>query len=217
MKSEILKTCTKCKEEKPFTCFAKSKKTKSGYNFWCKTCFSEYRKANRARIAEVKAVWAQENKHITGKATAKYRASEKGQETRKRNQQEYYAANSEAINAKVKACREATPESLERHRDMCRKWKRENLDRRAIHRVNRRVAELNRSISKGSEEHDLAMEELYAMRRLRSDMTGVEHHVDHIVPLQGKTVSGLHVPWNLQVITATENLSKSNKFDSNCA
>ena len=213
MENEILKACTKCKEEKPFSCFAKNKKTKTGYNFWCKTCFSEYRKANRARIAEVKSAWARENKHVTSKATAKYRASEKGKASRKRYQDEYYAANADAICARTKACREATPESLEHYRELGRRWKRENLDRRAIHRVNRRVAELNRSISKGSEEHDFAMEEIYAMRRLKSEMTGVEHHVDHIVPLQGKTVSGLHVPWNLQVITASENLAKSNKFE----
>lgn len=57
------------------------------------------------------------------------------------------------------------------------------------------------------------LEEAYHLSALRYDITGLKWHVDHIVPLQGKQVCGLHKAINFQVIPAELNRKKYNKFE----
>jgi hypothetical protein len=57
----------------------------------------------------------------------------------------------------------------------------------------------------------------YKFAEIQSKMTGESWHVDHIIPLQGEKVSGLHVPSNLQAIRGVENWAKNNSFEVNYA
>lgn len=90
-------------------------------------------------------------------------------------------------------------------------WAKQNLHKRSANEASRRASKTSKTPLWLNAGHLFEMECIYKYcASLR--LSGLAYHVDHILPLQGHNVSGLHTPWNLQVITAQENLSKGNRY-----
>ena len=75
----------------------------------------------------------------------------------------------------------------------------------------RRRARLNQALPQWLTPQDkFDIEFIYAFSRYLTELTGIPHQVDHIIPLTSNECCGLHVPWNLQVLEASDNAKKSN-------
>jgi hypothetical protein len=92
------------------------------------------------------------------------------------------------------------------------KWKLNNIAKVRAYTAKRRAAKIQRTPKWLSAFDFWVFEEAYALAALRTKLFGFSWHVDHIIPLQGEKVSGLHVPTNIQVIPWIDNVSKANSF-----
>ena len=93
-----------------------------------------------------------------------------------------------------------------------KQWRKVNPNKDRVHSAKRRAARLNATPTWLDSDQLQWIEWHYKQAAILEELSGIRYHVDHIHPLQGTTVCGLHVPWNLQVIPASENISKSNKL-----
>ena len=137
----------------------------------------------------------------------------------------YYEKNKEECREKQKQHR---LENIDAYRERDRKYSQENADAArkrasawakenpalANNRNARRRAAKQKAIPAWLSAFDLLkIKCIYQVAQMRNKESDTLWHVDHIVPLRGNLVCGLHVPWNLQVIPAQENLSKNNYFE----
>lgn len=145
-------------------------------------------------------------------------------ENAKRLKKEWYERNKELTKKRARAWAIANPEKkyeihcknrekdLENHNARNREWNKNNKPLKAALQGKRKAAQLQRT-PKWLTESDLRMiEAKYSLAAMLTRETGIIHHVDHVIPLQGKKVSGLHVFSNLRVILATDNVKKSNSY-----
>ncbi len=180
-----MKCCTKCNETKPYEMFTKEKTTKDGFSRWCKSCKKENKDSWYKKNAESERAKAKQY-HIENYENNKNKIVERVIKWQRKNKEKY--------SEKSKRCYQKT-----KHKKFA--WE-------AFARAARRNA-----VPKWiNEELKQEIQKFYIEARLKTRETGTKYEVDHIVPLMGENVCGLHVPWNLRVITQFENRSKQNKF-----
>lgn len=131
--------------------------------------------------------------------------------------------NAKALKAKwkkidvVRAKNKAFAAEFRKNNPELIKKRKRNYQKTHAHVINaaiarRRSAKLLRTPKWLGPEEMWLVEQAYELAVLRAKLFGFAWHVDHIIPLQGDVVSGLHVPINLQVIPGVENIRKRNSF-----
>lgn len=91
-------------------------------------------------------------------------------------------------------------------------WKKRNRYRANFCESKREATKLNATPKWLTDEDFLRIKCFYLLASFLTKKFGIMIHVDHIIPLQGKSVRGLHVPWNLQLLLATDNIKKGNRY-----
>lgn len=97
-----------------------------------------------------------------------------------------------------------------------KKWRQENAGVLKAGKSNRKK-HINQATPKWlTSFHYQCISAFYEIAHARS-AGPVKYHVDHIIPIRGKNVCGLNVPWNLETLKAEENMKKGNKLLSHRA
>jgi hypothetical protein len=176
---------------------------KSNWN--CIECMREYRRDKAEHIAITTRAYRVENAESTRETQRTYQ--QKNRKKLSQNRKEYRRKNAQHIRA-VQATYRHT--NKERRNEYYRVWRSKN-SAQVTHHISLRRTRKVQATPKWVDLSSILAVYIEAKRLTKE--TGVQYHVDHIVPLKSPVVCGLHVPWNLQIIPAAENLKKHNRME----
>jgi hypothetical protein len=181
-----------------------AKKTGSKYYFTgqpCKYGHIAARKTKGSCVECLKVEWVKGNE-----SRADYFRKYNKREDVKDRKNDWYQENREAVIAAAST----RPQHVKREYQNA--WKERNIVWVRADTKSRRRKHREATPKWLTTAQKATMREIYKMAITMTQTTGEQYVVDHIVPLRSHEVCGLHVPWNLRVITQEENLKKSNKL-----
>lgn len=191
-----MKTCTNCNKNKELKEFSIRKDSKDGLRGHCKECVTERNIRVHAENREERNLQSKDyyQKNREKQLKRQKVLNLKHRQEKPNYHKDYYDKNREEILTKKSAYIQA------------------NLPKIIAKNMKRHATKKQRTPKWLAKPHFKEIEAFYIEASIRTKETGIKHHVDHIIPLQGENVSGLHVPWNLQILTASENISKGNRI-----
>ena len=191
-----MKKCLVCNKEKPLDEFYKRTDSPDGFRNDCKECRKQaslknfYENQEHKNAKNMEAYWRRKEKLPNLWADVYAKRREKSLQQSKA----YYVVNSEVIKSRQ------------------RLWSKTNRGTANALGKMYKLKKRNATPKWLNESQIIAIKCKYQVAAMLN-IHGVERwHVDHIVPIRGKDVCGLHVPWNLQVMPAKDNLAKGNRI-----
>ena len=157
----------------------------------------EYYLKNKERIKALNKAWAEENKALVAETKRRYRkqlTQEKREELNAKSRDRYYA-------------------TIDKQKARKKEYRSKNKAITNANASKRRAAQIQRTPAWTSEFDLFKIQCMYKIAAMLTRVNNEPWTIDHTIPLQGKRVSGLHVPNNLQFMRARENESKRNKFE----
>lgn len=203
------KRCPKCKQEKFVFEYNKSTYTKSKLRSRCRSCEQEDFKiqyhSDPEKHKKRAYKWEKENRVRRNSYHRCLNQLEHVKEPQRKRMREWAERNRDYIRVKHKEWRIKNSVKLRKY------WETEYGKRRAyyIHKADKRKRNLECCTPSWANHRYIEM--FYELAKMEEERTGRPVHVDHIIPLKGKNVCGLHWEHNLQLLFAEDNLRKANR------